>query len=424
MSTGHENSAVTQATGLTQRAFLTNARLKISRLKVEKELGAVLKQVTEISSQALDVARVGVWFFDPPRDQLRCEELYDGKAQAHLGASTLKMSQLPVYCAAVREKRFVETDDARKEPLTQELSPYLDQHHITALLDAAIYRQGEVVGVVCHEHVGPPRAWKPEERQFAATVADLVGLFLETHDRLEAQAAQHQLELELKDARRLQALCRFAAGVSHDLGNLLGAVTNGVAVLEKSATPESREVLQLISDSAAQSAKLARQLLSLSKKEPLQPRMVEVKAVLASLEALAAAPLAPGCKLAFDAEPGLEVWADSTQLEQVLYNLVLNARDAMPRGGTVLVRAHPDPEEGFVELEVIDTGVGIPKENLEHIFDPFFTTRPSGTGIGLTVCELFATLHGGRIGVSSTVGEGSTFTVRWPSRPPAVLPAA
>ena len=124
-----------------------------------------------------------------------------------------------------------------------------------------------VAGVVCHEHRGEPRHWTPAERQFAATVADLVTTFIETQDRLEAQQAQHALELQLRDARRLEAMCRFAAGVSHDLGNLLGAVTNGVAILERNPAPESAEVLKLISDSARQSAKLARQLMSLARKE-------------------------------------------------------------------------------------------------------------------------------------------------------------
>lgn len=415
----HEDS-VTQASGVTQRAFLTSARLKINRLKLEQGLDAVLRQVAEISSHALEVARVGVWFFDPARDALDCDALFDGRARTWQPRVSLKMSALPTYCSAVKDRRFVATADVRREPLLDELKAYFEQQGICALLDAAVYREGEVVGVVCHEHVGSPREWRPEEKQFAATVADLVAVFLETHARQDAQAEQHRLELELKDARRLQALCRFAAGVSHDLGNLLGAVSNGVAILEKSAAPEAREVLQLISDSANQSARLARQLLSLSKKEPVQPRMVKLQGVLDSVKALAAGQLAAEWKVAFDSAEGLEVWADATQLEQVLLNLVLNARDAMPKGGTVLVRARP-ADAGMIELDVIDTGVGIPKENLDRIFDPFFTTRPRGTGIGLTVCELFASLHGGRIGVASTPGEGSTFTVRWPASVPTVL---
>ena len=105
-----------------------------------------------------------------------------------------------------------------------------------------------------------------------------------------------------------------------------------------------------------------------------------------------------------------------TQLEQVLFNLVLNARDAMPGGGTVLVRARSGPRDGFVTFEVEDTGIGIPEENLQRIFDPFFTTRSDGTGIGLSVAEQFTSLHGGNVCVSSVVGRGTTFTVEWPCR--------
>jgi signal transduction histidine kinase len=403
-----------------ERSFLTDARLRISRIKLENDLKSVLRQAAEISSQALDVARVGVWLYHHDDDDFVCEALFDDADPS--GTATLpvvKISALPVYCTALNNERFLALHDARTDPRTIETIEYLKTNGISSMLDAGIYRNGQVAGVVCHEHRGEPRHWTAAERQFAATVADLVTTFIETQDRLQAQQARHELELQLRDARRLEAMCRFAAGVSHDLGNLLGAVTNGVALLERNADPGSAEVLKLISDSAHQSAKLARQLISLARKELNRPVVASVATIIDELKALLAPQLGGKVTVEWDVDPELVVWADVTQLEQVLFNLVLNARDATRGGGTILVRARQGEQgEGFVSFEVIDTGVGIPEENRERIFDPFFTTRAEGTGIGLSVAEQFTSLHGGRLRVSSIVGERTTFTVSWPSTPP------
>ncbi len=396
---------------------LTDARLRINRIKLENDLKSVLRQAAEISSKALKVARVGVWIYHHEDDDFVCEALYDeADPEGTAKLPVMKISEIPIYCCALDNERFLALHDARTDPRTLETLKYLEAHGISSMLDAGIYRNGQVAGAVCHEHRGEPRHWTPAERQFAATVADLVTTFIETQDRLEAERAQHALELQLRDARRLEAVCRFAAGVSHDLGNLLGAVTNGIAILERNGTADSAEVLKLISDSARQSAKLAQQLMALARKEPNRPAIVSVMTVIDELRVLLAPQLGDKLTVEWQIDPELVVWADMTQLEQVLFNLVLNARDAMPSGGTIQVRAR-EGAEGFVTFEVVDRGMGIPEENLERIFDPFFTTRGDGTGIGLSVAQQFTALHGGDVRASSVLGEGATFTVSWPSKP-------
>ncbi len=402
----------------TTEPFLTEARFRLSRMKLGKDLASVLRQAAEISSQALNVARVGVWLYHHEDDDFVCKALFDtADPEGTQQLPVVKISSLPVYCRALNEERFLALYDARTDPRTIETLQYLEIHGISSMLDAGIYRNGQVAGVVCHEHRGEPRHWTPAERQFAATVADLVTTFIETQDRLEAQQARHALELELRDARRLEAMGRFAAGVSHDLGNLLFAVTSGVAILERTATPESAEVLALISDSARQSMTLARQLMSLQAKEPNRPVIVTVRKIVDELKTLLALQLGGEVTVQWDVDPKAVVWADVTQLEQVLFNLVLNARDAMPSGGIVRVRARPCTREGFVTFEVIDTGVGIPADDLDRIFDPFFTTRADGTGIGLSIVEQFTSLHGGDVHVASVIGEGTAFAVNWPTAP-------
>jgi signal transduction histidine kinase len=408
---GEKDRVASDASGPPERQSLTEARFRLSRLKIENDLKAVLQRAAEISSQALNVARVGVWFYQD--EDFVCEALFDRDDPARTEAlPTVKLADLPAYIHALNSERFLDLHDARTDPRSIETLEYLKIHGISSMLDAAIFRNGEVAGVVCHEHRGEPRRWTPAERQFAATVADLVTTFVETQNRLDAQQAQHALELQLKTARRLEAMGRFAAGVSHDLGNLLTAVNTGVALLRRNATPKTQEAIDLITESTRQCMNLARDLTSLKISEPTRPVVESVAKIVEHLKALLAPQLGDNHTVTWDIDPEAKVWADVTQLEQVIFNLVLNARDAMPNGGTVVVRARA--EEGIVTFEVTDTGVGIAKENLERVFDPFFTTRDEGTGMGLSIVEQLTSLHGGDVHVTSVLGKGTTFTVNWP----------
>lgn len=396
---------------VTQRAFLTGARLKISRLSLDGDLDRLYRQVAEISAQALNVARVGVWFFDAHFQSLSCKMLFDPKGEGP--PPPLLMSRYPEYLTAIRETRYVAVDDARSQSPSKELLDYLETWNVTSLLDAAVYRNGVVVGIVCHEHAGPLREWKREECQFAATVADLLSHFLEVNDRIAAEALSHELELRLKDAHRLDALGRMAAGVAHDLNNLLGVVTSGILVLQRGG---GLDVLPPMEESARHAAALVSQLMSLGKKQTPVAVVQPLDRGLAELERLLAGHTRPGSRVVFDVEKGLTIWADAAQLNQVLFNLVTNALQAMPKGGVVVLRAHA--RQGGVLFEVIDTGEGIAAENLGKLFDPFFSTRAEGHGIGLAVVQQLVNQHGGEVSVSSTVGDGTTFKVWWPADVP------
>jgi signal transduction histidine kinase len=406
-----ENSAITQ------RAFLTTARLKISRLRLDDGLESAFQRVVDISAQALEVSRVGIWLFDLPRRLLVCQALHDPRPG--LTRPSLAMESFPLYCDAVRGRRFVATADVRSDPATAELRGYFDVHGITSLLDAAIYRGGEVVGVVCHEHIGPPREWKREEHQFAATVADLVATLLEADERLSAELLAHQLELELKDAHRLDALGRLSGGVAHDLNNLLGTIGNGLGVLKKhlDGDADALRVMELLEEQGAHAAALVKQLVTLGRGQELTPQREPLDPLLDSIQRVLAGEFQPPWQLTVDRTPGLTVWADAAQFRQVFINLLLNAREAMPAGGVALLRVREAPDA--VVLEVIDTGEGIPEQQLHAVFDPYFTTRERGSGVGLSIVEQIVHQHGGALSVSSTVGDGTTMGVRWPSSAPA-----
>jgi signal transduction histidine kinase len=396
---------------VTERAFLTGARLKLSRLHLDGDLNRLFKQIAEISSQALSVGRVGVWMFDATFQTLTCKMLHDTSGEQP--PPPLLMSKHPHYLNAIRAQRYVAVDDAQHEAPTSDLLEYLQTWKVTSLLDSAVYRNGEVVGIVCHEHIGPLRHWKREECQFAATVADLLSYFFEVNERIKAEGQRQQLELKLKDSHRLDALGRMAAGVAHDLNNLLGVITSGISVLQRGGDPE---VLEAMDQSARHAAAMVSRLMALGRKQTPVAVVQPLDPILTELERLMAPQTKPGWRLVFDVEKGLSLWADAAQLQQVLQNLLQNALQAMPKGGVAVLRAHA--RHGGVSFEVIDTGVGIAEENLPKLFDPFYTTRAEGHGIGLAVVQQLVTQHGGEISVSSAPGDGATFKVWWPSSPP------
>jgi signal transduction histidine kinase len=410
---------VTEHSAVTQRVGFTGARLRISRLKPDEGLQRTLERICEISAHALGVARAGVWLAEVEEDRLRCIAQYaEGVETPPL--DTLRISAHPQYCAAVLNNRFVAAVDVQQDPRTRELAAaYLGPLGITSMLDAALYRDGRVIGVVCHEAVGTPRDWDTEERQFAATVADLTAYFMESHARGEAERKAHALQVSMLERDRLELIGRFATGVAHDLNNLIGAAQLNLKLLEQHAT--DAESVSALTTALEHAQGLARQLMAFQRGSEA-PTVVTGEALKARLEPLLAAFLKPSgggtpvtVKYAF--QEGVTFFAIPEQLAQVVINLVTNARDAMKQGGVVLLRARPsDDEPGFTQLDVIDTGIGIASENVAQLFQPFFSTKgDGGTGLGLSLVHFIVGQHHGTVGIQSTPGDGTTVSLRWPA---------
>jgi signal transduction histidine kinase len=241
-----------------------------------------------------------------------------------------------------------------------------------------------------------------------------------------------RLETRLRHSQRLQAVGQLAGGIAHDFNNVLTAITNYASVLLADIPPtdSKHDDVREIMKAAARAAGLTRHLLAFSRRQVLRPHVFSPKALVGDLEKLLRRVLPEHVELvtAFGAEVG-HVRADAGQLEQVLLNLVVNARDAMPEGGTVTITtrnasllepyATPHvviPPGCYVALDVNDIGVGMDPETQQRIFEPFFTTKPPGmgTGLGLAVAHGIVTGQGGRIEVESEPGKGSCFTVHLP----------
>ena len=229
---------------------------------------------------------------------------------------------------------------------------------------------------------------------------------------------RRQLEAELAHAQKLESLGRLAGGVAHDFNNLLTGIT-GYSSLLLERTQEDPDVhrdLTEIKRAADRAAELTRQLLAFGRRQLLSPQPVDLNAVVAEVTAMLRRLLGESIELVLRTADDLgTVRADPGQLEQVIVNLAVNARDAMPAGGTLTLETRNAGD--CVELVVGDDGVGMDEDTRARIFDPFFTTRDEGVGLGLA--SVYGIVHqsGGSVAVESEPGAGSTFTVSLPCVP-------
>jgi two-component system cell cycle sensor histidine kinase/response regulator CckA len=254
------------------------------------------------------------------------------------------------------------------------------------------------------------------------------GLILHFIDLTE----QKNLEAQFAQSQKMQAIGQLAGGVAHDFNNLLTAMIGfcDLLLLRHKPGDQSFSDIMQIKQNANRAANLVRQLLAFSRQQTLQPRVLSLTDVLAELSNLLRRLIGENIELRLlhGRDLGL-VKVDQGQLEQVIINLVVNARDAMPEGGRLTIvtsnhsaaqpirREHEEmPPGDYVVLEVIDTGIGIPKENLSRIFEPFFSTKEvgSGTGLGLSTVYGIVRQTGGFIFVDSAPDEGAKFTIYLP----------
>jgi two-component system cell cycle sensor histidine kinase/response regulator CckA len=237
-------------------------------------------------------------------------------------------------------------------------------------------------------------------------------------------------EEDLRNAQNLEALGRLAGGIAHDFNNNLTAILGYVDMMIDRVGPEEPLASDLteVRHAAERSAGLVRRLLAFGRRQVLQPRTLDLQAVVAGVRPMLERLLGEHIQLEVTSEPGLRaVTADGNELEQVIINLALNARDAMPQGGTLTIRVEnavpgPDRQPGmgageFVVMRIADTGVGMPPDVQRQIFDPFFTTKASdkGTGMGLSAVYGIIKQLQGFIWVDSEVGQGSTLHVYLPA---------
>ncbi|MFL6519878.1 MAG: ATP-binding protein [Chthoniobacterales bacterium] len=258
-------------------------------------------------------------------------------------------------------------------------------------------------------------------------------LVREMEERRATEEALRKSEEELRHSQKMEAVGRLAGGVAHDFNNLLTAIIGYAELIATRTSSNSlaKQNAELIRKAGEQAAALTRQLLAFSRKQILQPKVIDLNSLVVEMERLLRRVIGERFDLQShpDAENG-RVKADPSQLEQVVLNLGVNARDAMPRGGKLIIRTENvtldrqsaqqlstslSPGE-YVMLSVTDTGAGMDEETMSHIFEPFFTTKGPGKGTGLGLATVYGIVRqtGGGISVESEVGNGSTFRIYLP----------
>ena len=286
-------------------------------------------------------------------------------------------------------------------------------------LEATFLGKGgrKVIGLMSAQHITLGQA------QF------LLSVTRDISDRKQAEAERDRLADQLRQAQKLEAVGRLAGGVAHDFNNLLTAInTNAsLALMDLPQDDRCREAFEEILEATTRASSLTRQLLAFSRRQRIAPRPTDLAAVLAGMATMLRRVLGEQVTLALTPGPAIPpVMADPGQVEQVLVNLAVNARDAMPEGGRIEVALEEaevpagDATAGrapgrYGVLSVRDHGQGIAADVLPHVFEPFFTTKHGkGTGLGLATVYGIATQHGGFVDVSTEPGQGATFRVAFP----------
>ena len=258
-----------------------------------------------------------------------------------------------------------------------------------------------------------------------------MGTLTDITELKEAEAALRRSEAQLRQAQKMEAVGQLAGGIAHDFNNLLTVILGRGHLLRK--TVKRASVIQdvdLIMTTAARAAALTKQLLAFSRKQLLQPKVLDVNEIVGGMGDMLRRLIGEHIDLVTVLGPHVHrVNADPTQLEQIIVNLAVNARDAMPRGGRLTIETanamvdqgflerHPDAQPGACAMIAVrDTGFGMEADVVSHMFEPFFTTKEPGQGTGLGLATVYGIVkqHDGYVTVNSTPGEGTTFRIYLP----------
>ena len=307
---------------------------------------------------------------------------------------------------------------------------FLEGQGIRALIAVPLVYSSRLLGFLGFDAVRGPRPWGGGERRLLRLVGDI---FANGIQRKRANRALAVAEDQLRQAQKMDAVGRLAGGIAHDFNNILTAIRGYAEILQRKLGPHGPGGRELGEITAAtdRAANLTRQLLAFSRRQPEAREVIDLNAVVRELRNLLGPLIGEEILLETDLAPDLaRVEIDPGHVEQVILNLVLNSRDAMPRGGRIAIvtRNAPPVEPGApahaalppgprVSLTVHDTGSGVEESIRGRIFDPFFTTKElgKGTGLGLAVVYGIVQQAGGAISVESAPGEGTTFEVLLPA---------
>jgi signal transduction histidine kinase/HAMP domain-containing protein/ActR/RegA family two-component response regulator len=390
------------------------------------DLDALLNQAVLLVGQTLDVEFAAV-FKRLPDGQLLLQA-GTGWNSEHIGRAKLPGDKATQIGFTLHSGEPVVVPDPKMETRFAK-SPFLAEHGVVGGATVVIPTRGESFGVL-GVHTARRRKFTVDETQFLIAVAGCIGM-----------AADHlNLEEQLRQSQKMESIGQLAAGVAHDFNNMLTIIQGHSSALlaKRSLPPDMLDPVQAVFFAAERAAGLTRQLLMFSRKNVMQSRLLDLRETVGNMTMLLGRLLGETVALEFQPPAGLpSVQGDPGMIEQVVMNLAVNARDAMPRGGTLTIgiepmkidaayaERRPDARPGhFLRLRVADTGTGMDSVTLGRIFEPFFTTKEVGKGTGLGLATVYGIVkqHEGWIEVNSEPGKGTTFDVFFPASEQTAAP--
>lgn len=418
-----------------QRARHSEHLAQLGRLAVdERDPQKLLMRVPELAAQALEAEFSSVMLLEPDRRELRVVSCCGQFVSAPLGGRVANDPRTPAGQVMSTGEPLLVADLAQE---TRFDVPATDlAAGMVSLLAVPLFDRGRMIGVLCVRSRKPAH-FGDDETRFLQSLANLLATCLQ----------RAQSEEALNHAQRLESVGQLTGGIAHDFNNLLTVIQGNLQVLEELPALAGHEFGQQLVGAAGRAARrgaeLTSKLLVFSRRQVLQPSAVDVGVLLQSLADMLRRTLDQRIAISVElkAAPGaLAVLADPGQLESALLNIAINARDAMPDGGSLRFSAGPagalpaqvrreidDPsalDERFLHIAITDTGTGMPEAVKERAFEPFFTTKQAGrgTGLGLSTVYGFAKQSRGAVAIESAPGAGTTISLYLP-RPWGVQPA-
>ncbi|MFO1046560.1 MAG: PAS domain-containing protein [Geminicoccaceae bacterium] len=393
---------------------------------------AARRDAAERLRLAANAAQIGTFDYNPISGELR----WDERCKALFGLPPDAEVSYETFLAGLHPDDRAWTDQAVQRALAAEGSGSFDVEYRTIGLEDGVERWIAATGSAFFDDRAPVR--------FVGTVLDISAqkraeiALADINATLEQRVAERTSQLQLaeealRQAQKMEAVGQLTGGIAHDFNNLLQGITGAIErAQQRIASDRSGEAdryLRAAMDAASRAAGLTHRLLAFSRRQPLDPRPADVNQLIGGMEELVSRTMGPSIAVEVELAAGLwPVLVDCSQLENSLLNLCINARDAMPEGGTLSIATanrRVDEHEAqelaipagpYVELAVTDTGTGMVPAVIARAFDPFFTTKPlgRGTGLGLSMTYGFARQSGGQIHIRSQVGEGTTMCLYFP----------